>query len=274
MRRPDFTPRVVVLDLAYVNRLLGLSLSADEAGGLLGRMGFGVKAAAGKLDVYVPAYRTDVLHPIDLVEDVAIAYGYMKFKPELPKLSTVGRTEGFEILAEEVRDHMVGLGFTEVMTLVMTSREDLFSRMNVPEEAVVETVGSVSLEHSVCRNWLLPSLMGVLGKNRNREYPQRLFEIGDCVSADGRDYKRLSGVIAHSRASFSEVKAISVGLLSSLKLDSDVREFSHGSFAVGRCAVASGCFFGEVSPQVLSNFGVEVPVAAFELDLGFFKRGG
>ncbi|MCX6695931.1 MAG: hypothetical protein NTU61_06515 [Candidatus Altiarchaeota archaeon] len=272
MKKPDLSPRIVELELSYVNKLLGVNLKPDEVKALLERMRFGVKASGGKLSVSVPAYRTDILHPIDLVEDVAISYGYMNFKPELPKLSTVGKADSFELLSDELRDHMVGLGFTEVMTLVMTSKTDLFQRMNLPEQAVAETVNSLSQDHSVCRNWLLPSLMGVLGKNKNREYPQRLFEIGDCISPDGRDGKRLCGVIAHSKASFSEVKAMVAGLLESLKLDSGLSEVNHESFAAGRCARTKDCIFGEVNPLVLQNFSLEIPVSAFELDLSYFKQ--
>jgi len=247
-------------------------LKAEDVAGLLERMRYGVKVSGGTIRVFVPAYRTDILHPIDVVEDVAISYGYMKFKPEIPALSTLGRSDDFELFSDDLRDFMVGASFTEVMTLVMTSKADLFSRMNVAEQPVVEAVDSLSTEHSVARNWLLPSLVSVLGKNKNREYPQRLFEIGDCVNADGVDGKSLCGVIAHSKANFSEVKAIVCGLLDDLKAEYDVSPLVSGSFISGRCAQTKHCFFGEVNPLVLSNFGIEVPVSAFELDLGFFNN--
>jgi len=267
MRRPDFEPRIVELDVGYVNRLLGLELSIGEVGSLLERMRYGVSKGDSKLKVKVPAYRADVLHPIDLVEDVAIAYGYMNFKPEVPRLHGLGKPEQFEAYCEDVRDVMVGLGFTEVMTLVLTNRRDLFGRMNAPEEGVAEAVKPVSTEQSVARSWLLPSLMAVLEKNRSREYPQRIFEVGDVVLGDGAAVGKAAGVIAHARTSYSEVKAVVLGLLSSIGLEAGDEPYSHPSFIEGRCSRNRYGFYGEVSPEVLSNFGLEVPVTGFELKL-------
>ena len=215
----------------------------------------------------VPSYRADILHPIDLVEDIAIAYGYMNFRPEIPKLSTVGRNDRTELFSDRVRELMVGYGLMEVMTLIMTSPKDLFARMGLPDGEVVEAINPVSLENSVARSWLLPSLMAVLEKNRNREYPQMLFEVGDCIKADGSQERRLAGVLAHSKSSFSEAKGVVTGLLDELKAKYEIKQGGHASFIEGRCGDFGFGFFGEIRPRVLSNFGLEVPVAAFELSL-------
>jgi len=82
------------------------------------------------------------------------------------------------------------MSFQEVMTLIMTNKENLFAKMNMPEEQVCEAENPVSSEHSVARTYLLPSLLQVLEKNKNREYPQRVFEIGDCITGDGSEKER------------------------------------------------------------------------------------
>lgn len=267
MKTPDFTPKIVELDLGYVNRLLGVQLSAQEAKKLLEKMRHGVEIKENnKLKVLVPAYRTDILHPIDLVEDIAIAYGYQNFRPELPRLSTVGRKDPLEKYTDTIRELMIGYGFTEVMTLIMTSRNMIFTRMRLPESEVVEAEKPVSGEHAVCRNWLIPSLMSVLERNKNREYPQKIFEAGDVIYADGRQSRKLAGVVAHSKANYSDTKATVVGLLSNLGLKLDMKPFEHPSFIEGRCAQTEYGFFGEIHPEVLENFGLEVPVCAFEFD--------
>jgi len=267
MLRPDLGPRVVDLDVAYVNQLLGLQLKPPEVKALLEKMRFGVEDSKGMLKVKVPPYRADIMHPIDLVEDVAIAYGYMNFKPQVPKIYALGKADPFEVYCEEVRDFMVGLEFREVMTLLLSNPHDLFERMNVPVEAAVEAVKPVSLEQSMARTWLLPSLMVVLEKNRNREYPQRIFEVGDVLDADGKTRTKVSGVIAHSRTNFSEIKASVSGLLASMRITPEYEPHIHPSFIEGRCARNQAGFLGELSPRVLSNFGLEVPATAFELNL-------
>lgn len=254
------------LDVGYVNKLLGLKLSASEVGSLLERMRYGV--SDGKpLKVSIPAYRTDVLHPIDLVEDVAISYGYERFVPEEFCGYTVGKRNAMEKYSSKIRSLMVGAGFQEVMTLVLSSKKTLFEDMNLPEQPVVETKNPVSSEHSVARNWLLPSLLRVLEANKTREYPQRIFEIGDCLKADGSNIRHLAGVIAHSKANYSEIKSTADGLLENLGLKYAPKSLSHPSFIAGRCISTGFGFYGEINPIVLERFGMEVPVAAFELEL-------
>ncbi|MFH1126110.1 MAG: hypothetical protein V1703_03210 [Candidatus Altiarchaeota archaeon] len=266
MKKPDLNPRVMELDIGYVNKLLGLNLSMEEAKNLLEKMRYGVSGGM-QLRVLVPAYRTDVLHPIDLVEDIAIAYGYERFAPEDFKGYAMGSRDPTDVLSSTLRDLMVGFGFQEVMTLILTNKKDLFERMNIPEKTVVEAKNPVSAEHSVARNWLLPSLFAVLEKNKTQEYPQKIFEIGECIGVEGKTVRKLAGVLAHSKANFSEIKSIYDGMAATLNIAYAPKELQHGSFIKGRCIHAGVGFYGEISPIVLNNFRIEVPVSAFEMDV-------
>jgi len=267
MKTPDLAPEEMQLDLDYVNRVLGTELKSKDVKELLERMRYGVNLKTNKIHVLIPAYRADILHPIDLVEDIAIAYGYDRFKPELPKLYTTGSKEEIEEFSSSTRELMLGSGFQEIMSMILTNKESLFSMMNISEEDAVETKHPVSLEHSVARTWLLPALMSILQRNKNREYPQKLFEIGLCIDSKGRDNRNLAGVIAHSTTNFSEMKATLTGIMESVGPAYKIRKFKHGSFIPGRVASLEFGFFGEIHPQVLDNFGLEIPVTAFELNL-------
>ncbi len=268
MKTPDLTPREMLLDLGYVNKVLGMKFSTREVKELLERMRFGVDIFKGdKISVFIPAYRADILSEIDLVEDIAISYGYDKFVAEVPGLSTYGASEKFLDFCQQIRELALGFGFQEVMTLVLTNEDNLFGRMNLPAERIVKTEKAVSKEYSVARNWLLPSLLQVLEHNKNREYPQKIFEVGDCVDGQGKNLKKFAGVIAHGKSNFSELKGIVSGMVENLGLFSEMREFSHGSFISGRAGKFDFGFLGEVHPKVLENFGLEVPLAAFEFDL-------
>jgi len=267
MKAPDIRPRRMHLDILYTNKLLGTSFTAAEVKTLLEKMRYGVEITGKKITVLVPAYRTDVLHQMDLVEDVAIAYGYNNFKPELPRISTVGKRDEFSLFCGSVRELMIGFGFTEVMTLIMTNERDQFTRMGLPIGAAVTTSSPVSTEHSLARTWLLPSLCSVLEKNKNREYPQRVFEIGYCIDPSGKDAMKLAAVIAHAKTNFSEMKSVCCSILENIGHECKVAAAEHASFIPGRCASAKGGFFGEIHPTVLDNFSLEVPLTAFELDL-------
>lgn len=68
------------VSLSYINRKIGLSLGADEVIGLLKRMQLGAELSASgnnqdNITVFVPPTRSDILHPCDVLEEVAIAYG-------------------------------------------------------------------------------------------------------------------------------------------------------------------------------------------------------
>jgi phenylalanyl-tRNA synthetase beta chain len=256
-----------------------MNFSKEEVKNLLERMRFGVEIQGNKIKVLIPAYRTDVMHPVDLIEDIAISYGYDKLKPELPNISTLGGIDEFEDFSRKVRELAIGFGFQEVMTLILTNEKDLFERMNIsPIEKVVEAENPVSLEHSIARTSLLSSLMQILEHNKNREYPQKIFEIGDCIlggTTGGEDVRKFSALIAHEKANFSEIKAIVSGIFESLDLFYEIKKFKHGSFISGRCASIEEKygFFGEIHPQVLENFSLEVPVTGFELNLTeIFKK--
>ena len=82
---PNLKPEMMPINKDYVNKILGLNLKDQDIKKLLERMGYGIK---GK-KVLVPRYRTDILHEIDLVEDIAIAHGYENLKPLIPNVSTV-----------------------------------------------------------------------------------------------------------------------------------------------------------------------------------------
>jgi len=254
------------LKLDYANKLLGTELKASEVKKLLEKMRYGVEVKGDVLEVMVPAYRTDVLHAFDLVEDVAIAYGYMNFKPEEIRVHTTAAKNPLEDFSSKIRTIMVGGGFQEIMSLVMTNPQDLFDRMNVNREIVTEAENPVSAEHSVCRTWIIPSLINFLSKNKNQEYPQKIFEIGDCIKPDGKNVRHIAAAVAHSKTNFSEMKAVLEGVLKTLGADYPITNFAHNSFIPGRCASVGVGFFGEFSPKVLHDFGLEVPVTAFELD--------
>ena len=113
------------------NKLLGLKLSAAEIADLLGTAGLGVEKITDKhLTVLVPCYRIDVMHQVDLIEDVAIAYGYNNIKPLWRELPTTGKAKPDQQLINTARDLMVGLGYQEVLNTTLTNQETLFQKMN------------------------------------------------------------------------------------------------------------------------------------------------
>ncbi|AFK22676.1 phenylalanine--tRNA ligase subunit beta [Pyrococcus sp. ST04] len=275
---PDLTPREFEVEAEYIKRLSGLTLSEEEIKELLERMMYEVKIYDGKIKLKYPAFRDDIMHARDVLEDVLIAYGYNNIEPEEPQLAVQGRGDPFKDFEDAIRDLMVGFGLQEVMTFNLTNKEAQFKKMNIPEEDIVEIANPISQRWSALRKWLLPSLMEFLSNNTHEEYPQRIFEVGLATLIDeSKETKtvsepKLAVALAGTGYTFTNAKEILDSLMRHLGIKYEIEETEHGSFIPGRVGkiLVDGKeigIIGEIHPQVLENWNIEVPVVAFELFL-------
>jgi len=275
---PDFGNKRFELNVEYTNRLLGLNLSAKEIPDLLATAGLGVeKVSDESLTVLVPCYRVDVMHKVDIIEDIAIAYGYNKIKPLWRELPTTGQSKADQRFINLARELMVGLGYQEILNYSLTNAESLFDKMKVDKSCVVELANPKVVTMTCLRNWLLPSVMEFLSKNLSVEFPQRVFELGKVTLFDEsaetktRDEDWLSAATTHANANFTEIKSVLDTFLSNFGVEWQIEEVAHPSFIEGRVGkvivdgVAVGVV-GEVAPLVLEAWRLLNPVAAFELN--------
>jgi len=274
---PVLTPKMMAIDVAQTNGWIGTSLTERQMIECLRRMGYGASGRSGEIDVSVPGYRADIIHPVDLAEDVAIGYGFEKFGTVLPKRATFGEEVPLVAFENSTRAIMTGFGYFEVATISLSNPEEQYKSMGLHEErSVVRVKRPVSEEHVLVRTSLLPSILVILRKNKHRELPQKIFEVGDVV-LDRRNKCLLTGASTHAKASFTEVKSLVQSILSSMGFDSEVSATTHPSFIPGRCALVSVAteiagLFGEIAPAVIEAFELKYPVVAFELDLELLFR--
>jgi phenylalanyl-tRNA synthetase beta chain len=226
----------------------------------------------------IPCYRTDIMHPMDLVEDIAIAHGYDKFTHEIPDISTEAGEDSLEVFSRSLRNFMVGFGFQEVVTFMMSNRKKLFTKMCLPEQPLAETENPKMEGYTVLRNNLLPGLMEVLSTNKHHPYPQNIYEVDDVVlinpetDTGANSSRRLAVVLCHAKANFSEVKAIWKSILDNLAIKFEISSGGPPCFIDGRCFNAKISehlmgWAGEIKPEVLDNWGIELPVSALEIDV-------
>ncbi len=283
---PDLRPQKVELDVAATERLLGIDgLDAQAVTDLLERMGHAVAPAGdGRLAVSVPAYRNDILHPRDIMEDVAIAYGYHNIVPRMVPTLTVGSPQALEERSLLAGQALAGLGYQEVMTLQLTSPEVSFDAMGLQrDEDRVVIDNPISVEETMARVSLLPGLLRTLQKNTRRELPQRVFEVGDVCRLDpeaetgARELRHVAVALTAASAGFADLRAVLQALLSELGWDLVTEARPVGTFLAGRSArvlavrgeerVEVGTL-GEVDPTVLERFRLRHPTVAFEVELG------
>lgn len=274
---PDLEPREWMLDVAATNALLGLDLDAGGMAKALAKMGFEAAPAGEKVRVLAPAWRLDLIHPVDLMEDVAKGHGYENFGRSLPAQQTFGSELLVNKAADVARQLMVGYGYMEATTLTLSSARDQFEKMRLPQGEVVEVLNPISEDHTCLRVSLLPSLMMVLRRNKHRDLPQRLFEVGDVMRGIKRR-RNLAGVSISARASFTEVKSLVESIMRDLSVKYVIQPSSAGTYLEGRGAdvmVNGRCIgsFGEMHPQVIVDFELGYPISAFELDLEAMTEG-
>ncbi len=274
---PNLAPREMDLDVAYANQWLGTNLSGEDMAKCLGKVGYSVTPQGKTLKVGVPPFRADILHSVDLAEDVAIGFGYERFGSTYPHEVTFGAEDQLVAFADRTRPVMVGLGFFEVATLSLSNPHEQFTAMNLPSDSdALRIRNPVTEAHTLVRTSLIPSLMAILRKNKHRELPQRIFEIGDVVQ-ETRNRKLLAGAVIHARAGFTECKSVVLSISSAVGFAPDIIAADHPAFVEGRCAeLRSGDsrigLFGEIHPSTVEAFELKYPVIAFEVDLERLHR--
>jgi phenylalanyl-tRNA synthetase beta chain len=276
---PDLKSSTKELSVSYANRLLGTKLKPTEMIRYLVRAGHpATQVSRDLLRVESLCYRIDIMHQVDLVEDIAIAFDLNKLEPEWPRIWTLGRlapeTERHETLAEV----MIGLGYQELLTYSLTTPEIFVTKMGIDRENYVELMNPKMSTHTAMRNWLLPSLLNVLRDNTHVDYPQKTFEIGPWVILQGAEAEetetryKIAAVTIHTAAGFTEIRSCLDTLLRSIGVKFKVEPTTHPSFLEGRTGKVISeekplGIVGELHPRIIREWGLSLPIAAFELEI-------
>ena len=269
---PDLTPHGMKVDLSYVNKLLGITLNSKEAAQLLHRMGHGTD----KDKALVPAYRADILHPADLVEDIAIAYGFDKFKGEIPRVATVAEEDALERFKSTLLELLIGAGFQETRSYHLMGHDQLTLMMNTNTPVV--HLKNALVDYGCLRNSIIPSLLNILQRNQHYDNPQLLAEMGTTFHSNKKaeygikETCSLALTMCDEKADFTKIRQMIDMTMRLLGIAGEISEASHSSFIDGRVAKASVkgknlALFGEIHPAVLAQWNIQTPVAAAEIDV-------
>ena len=256
-----------------VASLLGVALQESQIKTILERFGYGVQG----MTATPPLYRKDILHPRDVIEDIAIGYGYEKLEG-IP-LSSYTQPLVHQLVAfiDVCRDLMIGFGFQEVQSPLLTNPLVMSDSMRLPAKDLVQLKNPMSETYSAVRNSLLPQLLEFASKNKHQGYPQSVFEEGPITSisqpsaSNGPDPEHLAAVLLQDTANYTHMKQILEAFFRALGATITPAPFDHPSFIPGRCAEVvlkkRIGYFGEIHPEVLEAFAIGVPCIGFELDL-------
>lgn len=279
---PNLATKTKNVHVDIANRLIGgTNLNAEDIKELLAKARMDAEILNdNELKVTIPSYRIDILHEVDIVENIAIEYGINNVDAKLPNIATVAYEHNWFKSEKTIRELMIGLGFQEVMSLMLTSEKNHYENMKQKEENHVQVSKPITVSGTMIRTSLINSLMEFLEDNKHEDLPQKIFEIGDVIYMDENNFnktrtvKKLAGMICHSTANFTEIKSTVASVLSNLDYNMKVSNSENPSFIPGRVANVEGNsksgnisgFFGEISPEVITNFDLDYPVIAFEIE--------
>jgi phenylalanyl-tRNA synthetase beta chain len=292
LERPDFSVRTKTVTHDRIESILGVSLDSREVVDYAERAGLDATETESDDDVAyeveVPPYRVDVIHPLDIIDDIGRALGFNSLEPTYPDVSTVGGRHERSRLEDAARDALVGLGFEDLLNFHMINEAENFERMELdpdtPDPDVVGEADPVTIQepysedYTILRTWALPSIMLVLENNTHRSYPQDLAEIGLAAGLDDSEntgvaeHRTVAAALARTDASYEDAKARLQTLADAFNKDLETPPTTHPSFIDGRAAEVvldgeSVGVIGEIHPKVLVEHDLELPVAAFEFRL-------
>ena len=277
---PDLEPLRTKLDISNVEKKIGIKISEGEIEKNLLKMMHSVEKKDGSSwIVKTPRLRTDIWQEVDLIDDIARAYGYNNIPLRIPDVVSIGSTLKLSDLNEELSEVMVGLGFLETYTFAIASKEEQLSKMLLDEskEKFIEITNGMESQ-GMLRMSLIPQQLQSLANNRNRPLPQKIFEGSFVVIPDeskdvkARNELHFSALIADKIVTFTDIRQVLEALLRTRGLKPSIKPAVHPSFIDGRLGeIFVGDekigLIGELHPAVLENFGLQTPVAVFEINI-------
>lgn len=268
---PDLSPSTIDISASECDRFLGTHLGPEGTVEALGRMGMDAVADGDTVHVTYSPVRLDIMHKVDIFEDVGTGYGFEKFGGSYSVRQTPGALDPLTTFSENIRDIMVGLGFMEVTTLTLSNERDEFEISGLPRMDNVRVLNPITEDHTCLRSYLTPSLVKILRHNKHRDLPQRIFEVGNVIR-DQKVRAHLCAMETASRTSFTGIKSITESFLRELGCSYELRALSLPTFVEGRGAeiLYNGepiGMFGEMAPAVVVGYEITHPIVFMEIDL-------
>lgn len=283
---PDFEPKIIDVHTKTAQEYIGIDLTADKIVETLEKTRFNAtKINEETVRVTIPRYRIDILHEVDIIENIALGYGFNELPAQLPDFATVANPDSkrqFDQILEQV---MIGLSFTEIKSLMLTSETQHYTKLRKEvEEDRVTVAQPITQDRTMIRKSLINSLLEFLEDNKHEELPQKIFEIGDVAyineNAETKmvTVKKLAAAQISSVANFTTIKSIVESFVANMGFEMELEDHDDSAFIKGRCAKFTTKplnkntpftfkgYFGEIHPEVLTNFELEYPVIAFEVE--------
>jgi phenylalanyl-tRNA synthetase beta chain len=274
---PDMEPEKMEFTIEDINRNLGVEFSEKQIKHNLEKMGIGYQKEKKRTTALIPPYRTDILHTIDLVEEVAIAHGYDNFQPIIPKISTIAQEDPTSKTKRTINNILAGTGLLEVSTFHLTTKKNIKKTYFEYNQQI--EVEESKTKNNTLRHDLLTNLLQIFAENSDSQYPQKIYELGRVFELNEsketgiKETEKLAIALVDESITFTEIKQILDYLFKMLNIKYTLQEDdTHPAYIRGRCGkiIVEGKDIGnigEIAPRVLKNWKIKVPGVGLELDI-------
>ena len=269
------------LPVEMLNGLLGSDLNDEQISAAINRMGGKLSTRdSDSIIIEMPRWRFDILHPVDLVEDIAIGHGYEDLGEDVPRSPMTAIPKSDAHLMRRIRDSMQGLGMIQIQSLTLSNDDDQFNLVrweNMGE--VTRITNPITIDHTLLRQYLIPGLLRLLSSNRHHDLPQSVYELGTVVR-DHKNSSRLAFLVAERSGGFAAVRGRVQAFLRDMGATNyEIQSLpeNEGPWLAGRAAKVIvegnhvGCF-GEIDPSVSELFELKVPISGAEFSLNEMKK--
>jgi phenylalanyl-tRNA synthetase beta chain len=292
----------IELNIAYTNKVLGLSLPANHMHALLESVGFVVQSAdTQKLVVVPPSFRIDVSRPQDLMEEIARLYGYDQIPTTFPLIPAQKRKPSIQWdFRGQIKDLMRSLGFNEVINYSFLDEKacDLLKLdANDKRRKLLPILNPLTEDMAIMRTSLIPGLLRSMHLNLSQQMKTlKFFEVGNTFISQGSESlpvenEYLSALWTGSRydhsfhlkdieCDFYDIKGAVEALLRSLEIQEVIfTKMPEKHCRYTKAGHSARIIFqekdigllGEVHPNVLSAFDLKQKTFIFELDLNILS---
>ena len=175
----DKSEKIVKFKAEDINKMLGITISESDMEKELGRLDFKYEKNNSEFTVTIPKRRLDIDPNInDIAEEIGRLYGYNNLVSTLPKTSIRrGGYIGDVKYRKQFSKRLRTLGLNETKTYTLTS-PDMANTFNYENKEKAVLPNPMSIDKSVVRTTLLPSLINVYTYNKTRKVEDiMLYEI-------------------------------------------------------------------------------------------------
>lgn len=274
LNTPQFKTQSLTFEKSLIEKKAGMKFSDKQIKSLLERARYNVKVGSSKVTVEFPSYRRDILHAVDVIEDLLISYGYNNLVPQDIEMSVTGSQLPETLNYKFIREGCIGLGLQEVLTFNLTSKQIQESKLSLKED-FVQISNPVSSNYEVLRKRLTPQLLNFLSKNKTEPFPQKIFEIGTCLDLNPKAINKVSEttnlciLLSSSNVDFTLIKSVLVSICQYMGATLKVKKKDYSFLEKGAEITVNGKtgFIGEINKKTSEAFSLKKPAVVLEFPL-------